>query len=121
MSKQKLISIIIILILIAGNIFFAVQYFSAQEKFNEIKAIAENKSVNEKALNFTKLFIAEVLKAEGEVDFEARLKLENAVRDLNDEKILNQWQKFVNSQTEDSAQEEVKNLLEMLVYKIDRG
>lgn len=121
MSKQKTILAIIVLVLLVGNIFFAVQYFSAQKKFNGIKSIAENKSVNEKVLDFTKLFITEVLKAEGEVDFEARLKLENAVRDLNDEKILNQWQKFVDSQTEDSAQEEVKNLLEMLVYKIDRG
>ena len=70
-------------------------------------------------MNFTKLFITQVLRADGEVDFETRLKLENAVRELNDQNILAQWQKFVESETEEEAQEEVKNLLGMLVNKIE--
>jgi len=37
---------------------------------------------------------------------------------LNDEEILTQWKKFTESETEDEAQTEVKNLLEMLVSKI---
>jgi hypothetical protein len=44
--------------------------------------------------------------------------LETAVRDLKDEEILNQWQKFVDSKTETEAQKEVKNLLELLINKI---
>ena len=118
MSKQKTILSIVILILIVGNIFFAAKYFSTQKELNQIKTIANAKNTNEKVLNFTKLFIAEVLKADGEVNFETRLKLENAVRDLNDEKTLNQWQKFVESETEEEAQTEVKNLLEMLIERI---
>ena len=119
MSKQKTILSIVILILVAGNAFFAVKYFSTQRELNQIKTVAEAKNTNEKVLNFTKLFIAQVLRADGEVGFETRLKLENAVRDLNDEKILAQWQKFVESETESEAQEEVKNLLEMLVGEIE--
>ncbi len=75
----------------------------------------ESQKTNEKVLDFTKLFIEKVLKAETEVDFETRLKLENAVRNLGDEEILTQWQKFTESKTEAEAQEEVKNLLEMLL------
>ena len=119
MSRQKTILSIVILILVAGNAFFAVKYFSTQKELNQTKTVAEAKNTNEKVLNFTKLFIAQVLRADGEVDFETRLKLENAVRDLNDEKILAQWQKFVESETEAEAQEEVKNLLEMLVGEIE--
>ena len=118
MQKQKTILSIIILVLIAGNIFFAVKYFSAQKELQRIQVIAEDKNTNEKVLNFTKLFITEVLRADGEVGFETRLKLENAVRDLKDEEILAQWQKFVDSNNERIAQEEVKNLLEMLVEKV---
>ena len=118
MQKQKTILAIIILILIAGNIFFGVKYFSAQKELQQTKAIVESENINEKVLSFTKLFIAQVLKADGEVDFETRLKLENAVRDLNDDEILSQWQKFVESQIEEEAQTEVKNLLELLVGKI---
>ena len=69
-------------------------------------------------MEFTKLFIGEVLKADSEVSFDTRLKLETAVRNLGDEEILNQWQKFVDSKTEAGAQTEVKNLLEMLINKI---
>ena len=119
MQKQKTILVIIILILIAGNAFFATQYFSAQKELQQTKAVTESKDTNEKVLSFTKLFIAEVLKADGEVDFETRLKLENSVRDLGDDEILSQWQEFTESQIEEEAQEEVKNLLEMLIEKIE--
>lgn len=52
------------------------------------------------------------------MSFDTRLKLEAAVRSLDDEEILSQWQKFTESKTEAEAQTEVKNLLEMLVKKI---
>jgi len=119
MPKQKTILLIIIFALIASNAFFIVKYFAAQKEFNQVKTIADAKNTNKKVLNFTKLFVEQVLKADGEVDFEMRLKLENAVRDLGDDEILVQWQKFTESQTEEEAQAEVKNLLEMLVGRIE--
>jgi len=115
---DKIIIIAIILILLAGNIYFGSRYFSVQKELKETKAAMEVPKINEKILSFTDLFIVKVLKAESEVDFETRLKLETAVRDLNDEEIFNQWQKFTESKTEADAQTEVKNLLEMLVSKI---
>jgi len=115
---DKIIIIAIILILLAGNIYFGFRYFSVQKELKEIKAAMEVPKINEKILSFTNLFITKVLKTENEVDFEMRLRLETAVRDLNDEEILTQWKKFTESETEDEAQTEVKNLLEMLVSKI---
>jgi len=119
MQKQTKILSIIILILIASNVFFAMKYFSAQKDLQQAQIIANEKNTNEKVLNFTKLFIAQVLRADGEVDFETRLKLENAVRDLGNDEILVQWQRFIESQAEEEAQEEVKNLLEMLINEIE--
>ena len=115
---DKIIIVSVILILLAGNIYFGFRYFSVQKELKETKASMEVPKINEKILSFTNLFITKVLKAQSEVDFETRLKLETAVRDLNDEEILNQWQKFTESKTEADAQTEVKNLLEMLVSKI---
>lgn len=117
MNKQKL-TLIIILILLIGNIFFGYKYFALQKELETTKATLKIQQTNEKVLEFTKLFIQKVLKTETEVDFETRLKLEGAVRDLKDEAILVQWQKFTESKTETEAQEEVKNLLEILVSKI---
>jgi Na+-transporting NADH:ubiquinone oxidoreductase subunit NqrC len=118
MNKPKTILIIIILILLAGNIFFGYKYSALQKELEATKAILKTQKTNEEVLEFAKLFIEKVLKAETEVDFETRLKLENAVRNLNDEQILSQWQKFTESKTEADAQTEVKNLLETLVSKI---
>jgi len=73
---------------------------------------------NERIINFLKLFIAKILKAEGEIDFETRLKLENAVREIQDKEILDQWTKFTESKTEEEAQKNVKDLLEILVNKL---
>ena len=115
---DKIIIIAIILILLAGNIYFGSRYFSALKELKELKAAMETYKINEKILTFSSLFITKVLKTENEVDFETRLRLETTVRDLNDEEILTQWKKFTESETEDEAQTEVKNLLEMLVSKI---
>jgi len=118
MSLRSAIFFVIILFLLAGNIYFVVQYSAVKKELKETRIELQTKEFNEKILNFTSLFIAKVLKAEGEIDFETRLQLENAVRNLNDSEILAQWQKFVESKTEIQAQTKVKNLLELLVLKI---
>jgi len=119
MNKQKVILTIIILFLLGSNVFLASKYLETQKELRETRAIIQTQKTSDKILDFTKLFIAKVLKSEGEIDFETRLKLENSVRDLDDEEILSQWNKFTASKTEVEAQKEVKNLLEMLVDKIE--
>ena len=116
-NKPKTI-LIIILILLAGNVFLGVKYFSVVKELRQTETLLQTQTTNEKVLEFSKLFIKEVLKAETEVNFDTRLKLETTVRNLGDEEILNQWQKFVDSKTEAGAQEEVKNLLEVLLNKV---
>ena len=111
-------TLIIMLILLAGNVFLGVKYFSVVKELRQTETLLQTQTTNEKVLEFSKLFIKEVLKAETEVNFDTRLKLETAVRNLGDEEILNQWQKFVDSKTEAGAREEVKNLLEVLLNKV---
>lgn len=117
-ALSNLFWVIIVLILLAGNIFLAVKYFTAQKEFEQAQINLSVQGIQDKTLNFTKLFISNVLKAEEEIDFETRLKLESAVRELGDEEILDKWKLFVNSQTEEYAQNSVKELLEVLVNKI---
>jgi len=126
MNKQKLI-IILIIILIVMNIFLLYRYLLITKEIEKMKVasnLPEKNAVifpnnkNERIVNFLKLFITKVLKAEGEVDFETRLKLENAVREIQDKEILAQWIKFTESKTEDEAQKNVKDLLEILVNKL---
>lgn len=114
-SLFEIVLLILVLILAGSNIYFVKSYLSLKEKaFCQKEVLPFNK----KALDFLKLFVKEVLKAEKEVDFETRLKLENSVREIGDKEVLEIWQKFVESQTEEEAQRNVKDLLEILAKKI---
>lgn len=121
-NKKSILIVIVFLFFAAGNVFLCVKYFSVQKELAktsiELAGQKSIKNTNEKVLDFAKLFVEKILQAETEVDFETRLKLENSVRDLEDEEILSQWNNFINAQTEEEAQKEVKNLLELLVDKI---
>lgn len=117
-DKKKIILLIIILILLTGNIVFGLAYFSERVEAQKMKSTLKEQQLNVKVINFSNLFIEKVLKNKTEVSFEDRLKLENAVRDLEDPAILALWDKFIESKTQDEAQESVKDLLDALVKKI---
>jgi len=120
-KKRLPVVIILIVVLLLGNIYFFKKYSNTKKELGQIKPeiIHESdKDVNIAILDFFKFFIGKVLESEGEVDFETRLDLENAVRDLHDEEILEQWKKFTTSENEEGSQEEVRNLMKLLISKI---
>ena len=102
-----------------GNVFFGLRYYFAVQELEITREQVKAQNLNEKILNFTIMFVDKVLKAKGEVSFEDRLKLENTVREINNQEILDQWTKFTNSKTQEEAQIEIKNLIETLVKKIN--
>lgn len=118
MEKKRLVLILIIGGLAVGCVFFGFKATRLGDELAEAKNEISSFNKNEKVLAFAGLFIEEVLKADKEVDFETRLRLENAVRDIKDEELLIAWNNFVKSQNENEAQAEVKNLLELLFKKI---
>lgn len=117
-NSKKLGLAIIILLLILGNIFFGVKYFSQKKETIKIEEELQSKKTNGKVVNFLSLFIEKVLKTDKEITFENRLKLENSVRDIGDQEILYRWEQFVAGTTESEIQERVKDLLSVLVNKI---
>lgn len=116
MQKTKLVAIIIVL-LVAGNILFTAMYFLNRAELLRLQEQLKVQQTNEKSLFFAKLFIDKVLLSAGTVNFEDRLKLENAVRDINDPKIFAKWEEFTNSQNDRESQIAVGNLLKLLIIK----
>ncbi len=108
------IVVIVFVALIAGNIFLTVRYLKVESQY---QACSQRHELNSRVIDFSKLFIEKVLKAKTAISFEDRLNLENAVRNLKDPAILAQWEKFTEVTTQEQAQEEVKNLLDLLVNK----
>ncbi len=118
MEKIKTSVGILFLILFSAVAVLGWSYYDARINLKSTQEALDLKVRKEKIVDFTKLFIEKVLVVDEEVDFETRLELENAVRDLKDAEVMTQWQKFINSETETDAQKEVKNLLKLLIGKI---
>lgn len=116
-DKKTIVLIAIILILSAGNAYLGINYFLVNKEVRETREALKKFQLNAKVINFSRLFVEKVLKAEKDISFEERLSLENAVRGLNDKEILIQWEKFTESKTEPEAQENVKDLLDVLTKK----
>ena len=117
-NPLRIAVILVILILLAAIAFLGWKYVQVRGELRTNEEALKVRQINEKILGFTNLFINQVLRAKEEIDFETRLKLENTVRGIGDDEVLGQWQKFVESKTENEAQEQVKNLLDLLVKKI---
>ncbi len=105
-------------LLLAGNIFFGITYALQLVETQKIQKQVAAQKTNAKVISFLNLFIQKVLKSDTEVSFEDRLKLENAIRDLNDPEILAKWEQFTEGTNEAQIQKGVKDLLEALVKKI---
>ena len=118
--------------LLAGNVFLGIKYFAYQEqlalKDNDILTKQQQLNLANTALNvckvntdiisLQKLFIDKVLSTKGEVSVEDRLLLEKAVVDLKDNDIINAWNIFTASATEQEAQASVLVLLKLFAGKI---
>jgi hypothetical protein len=108
MDKKLIILTIITVILLTCDVFFAVKYLFVQQRLDEILAFNQ---INSKIRFFNNIFIDKVLKAQGLVSYEDRLKLENAVMDTNNKDVIDQWHRLLDSQTEAEAQQGVIDLL----------
>lgn len=117
MEKEKFLIAVLILIsvILAGTSILAVFY---KIELDNAQKLFKTQQTNEKVLVLAKLFVEKVLQGETEVGFEDRLKLENAVRDINDKEIFDQWQKVVKSKSAQETQQEVGIFLDLLLSKI---
>lgn len=109
---------VLIVIFVMTTVMYALRYDQLQNELERMSQTISHAQTNKEVTAFTQLFIDRVLKAKGEIDFETRLSLEGAVRGLKDAEILDAWKAFTDSKTESQAQNAVKNLLGVLVGKI---
>jgi len=119
-NKKRIVLIIIIGAFVVSDVFFGLNYYLMNQELQTLKTTENKIELNTKVLNFASMFIKKVLQANTEVDFETRLTLENAIRDLDDEEVMAEWQNFTSSKTERDAQNSVKKLLGLLISKIQK-
>lgn len=117
-KTTKIFLTVAIALLLVSNFCFATNYFKAKKVAQLEAQNAAKIAFNVKVVGFAKLFTTKVLSADKEIDFETRLQLENSVRATGDQEILEQWNKFTNSASEQEGQANVKKLLEILLNKM---
>ena len=120
MDTKPLLTVCI-LVLFAGNVILGLSYFYARQDLAREESLIAQVQTNQKVIHFANLVINKVLNATGEVSFEDRLALENAVRDSKDAQLLDQWNNFTAAKDEVGAQREMKGLLSLMVKKIGNG
>jgi len=115
--KKKLLLLFISFLVLGNGVLFSLFY---QQHANNQKLQTELLSLrqDQKTAEFLKMFVYDILQAKTVVDFDTRLKLENAVRDIEDKEIFNSWQAFINSSTEIEAQVNAQKLLQSLADKL---
>ena len=116
LEKTRLLSNILMVLLVAGNIFFSVQYVAG---INQANTQEDTKATTRyQTSRFLKYFIDTVLNTEGEISFENRVKLENDVRQLHDADLTAQWELFIGSTNTKDAQSHAVKLMSMLTNKM---
>jgi hypothetical protein len=119
LDKTRLVANVLMLTLVALNIFFTINYSHNIREKDRVQRENEVKTEERlKTARFMKLFIDKVLGTNGTITFEDRVKLENDIRVLGDNNITNQWELFVNSVDSESAQRNAILLMSMLMSKM---
>ncbi|MCX6717886.1 MAG: hypothetical protein NTU76_04425 [Candidatus Taylorbacteria bacterium] len=118
LDKTKIVTNILLVVLVAGNIFFSIQYTEnlKQQQMQKEDSIGTNIQVS----RFLKLFVDVVLNTEvgKTISYDNRVKLENDVREIKDADIIKSWDKFVESADAKTAQKNAASLMKMLTNKL---
>ena len=119
LEKSRLVSNVLMIILVVGNIFFSIQYMDSVKQQVNRDSVEEAKTTERlQTARFLKLFIDTVLNTKDTMSFENRVKLESDVRQLQDNAVTAQWDAFVNSKDGKLAQEAAVKLMSMLGSKM---
>ncbi|MGB8815805.1 MAG: hypothetical protein WCC74_01005, partial [Minisyncoccia bacterium] len=98
------------IILVAGNIFFSIQY--TENIIHQNIEQTSNTTIRIQSSKFLKLFIDVVLNSEGKaISFNDRVALEDSVRQIKDPDIIRQWETFVASANGKIAQDNAVKLM----------
>ena len=119
LDKSRIISNILMLVLVAGNIFFSIQYTEGiKQQADQAASVIDNSATRIQSARFMKEFVDIVLNTTGTISLDDRVKLENDLRQIGDPAITKQWTDFVNSKDAKTAQAGAVKLMSMVTNKM---
>lgn len=119
LDRTRLVSNILMLVLVVGNIFFSIQYTqSIIAERDRLANIDVNATDRIQVARFLKYFIDTVLNTQGTISFDDRVKLESDIRQIKDPVLTSLWTEFVESKDSKLAQANAVKLMAMLTNKM---
>lgn len=119
LNKASLFSSFLLVVLLAGNLYFSVQYVENMKQQGVTSAANDAAfSTRLQVAGFLKEFIDVVLNTKGAIPFSDRVKLENDILQIKDPVLTTQWQSFVTSKDSKTAQQNAVKLMALLADKM---
>jgi hypothetical protein len=116
LEKTRLVSNILLVVLLAGNLFFSIQYI---ENTRQTEVAQDTQSITRLQISrFLKSFIDLVLSTQGTITYDDRVKLENDIRQIHDADLTKAWDTFIASKNGDQAQANAIKLMSLLTNKM---
>jgi hypothetical protein len=119
LDKTRMFANILLVVLVAMNIFFSFQYTQninkESVKNEEVLNVQERRTA---AAEFLRFFIDRILFTNGTISFEDRVKFEADIIDLKDEALLKQWKEFIASPDSETAQRTAVKMMSMLANRM---
>ena len=119
-DKSRLVSNILMLILVAGNIYFSIQYtqsIALEQSKSDAAASADQARFQDTRI--LKSFINIVINTGSQgITLEDRVKLENDVRQSHDSEIIKRWDAFAAAKDGKTAQTAAVSLMVLLANKM---
>ena len=116
LDKTRLFTNFLLIVLVAGNIFFSIQYTESLKQQGMQQA--DNTATRIQASKLLKLFVDVVLNTDKTISFEDRVALENDVRQMKDVEVIKEWDAFVASADAKVAQKNAVVLMKTLTNKL---
>lgn len=117
LDKTRLFTNFLLIVLVAGNIFFSIQYTENLKQESVVQT--DNTAIRIQASKLLKLFVDVVLNTEGKpISYDDRVALENDVRQMKDFEVIKQWDNFVASPNPKMAQENAIAFMKLLTNKL---
>lgn len=121
MGKSKFSSntlVVLVIVLLAGNIYFATQYVGSIKKENQVKSVVKSDAnTQSQTVEFLKLFVSTVFST-NPISSDDRVKLESGIVQLKDDAITKEWQVFSSNKDAKTTQASALKLLAMLIGKL---
>lgn len=116
LDRTRLLANILMLILLAGNLYFTTIY--VHNLTSPPSVVVDNTGTRIQLARFLREYITIVLNTKTAVSNEDRVKLENDVLQLKDADIIKEWRLFVDSKDPMAAQQNAIDLMSLVTTKM---